>query len=100
MIVVPNTTSITSGLYVIGPTIAEADAARVGSIISNSGGLNRVYVSFEGKVNGSEGTYSFYEVQSQPSTLYTFTTPDRNYVFRTDGILNFGGFPGVSTYLA
>jgi hypothetical protein len=57
-------------------------------------------VSFEGRVNGSEGTYSFYEVQAQPSTLYTFTTPDRNYVFRTDGILNFGGFPGVSTYLA
>jgi len=100
MIVVPNRTNIVSGLYVIGPTIAEADAARVGSIISNSSGLTRLYVSFEGKVNGSEGTYSFYEVQAQPSTLYTFTTPDRNYVFRTDGILNFGGFPGVSTYLA
>ena len=78
MIVVPNRTSIVSGLYVIGPTITEADAARVGSIISNSSGLTRIYVSFEGKVNGSEGTYSFYEVQAQPSTSYTcllYTSP-------------------------
>lgn len=100
MLVVPDTTSIVTGLYVIGPTIVEANAARITGILGNSGNLKRILLSFDGLVNGSTGTYSFYEVQAQSSATYTFTAPDQNYTFRTNGILNFGGFPGISTYVA
>jgi lambda family phage minor tail protein L len=100
VIVVPNTTSIALGQYVIGPTIAEADTATVTGILGNSGTLKRVLLSFNAKIANSTGSYSFYEVQTQASATYTFTAPDRSYVFRTDGILNFGSFPGVSNYVA
>lgn len=100
VLVVPDTTDIALGQYVIGPTIQESDTARVTGILGTSGSLKRVLISFRAKINNSTGSYNFYEVQTQSSATYTFTAPDRTYTFRTDGILNFGSFPGVSSYVA
>lgn len=99
-LVLPNVTSIALNQYVIGPTITEANNARVSAILGNSGAVKRIGISYAGLIEGSTGDYKFYEIQAQSSTTYTFATPDRLYVFRLDGILNFGSFPGVSSYVA
>jgi len=90
---------VDSGQYVIGPTIAESDNAQVLLKVGNSGATKYALLNFKGAINGSTGTYKFYTVPVQGSITYTFTAPDRNYSFRTNGIINFGAFPGVNTYL-
>ena len=99
-VVLPDVTSVALNQYVIGPTISEANNARVSAILGNSGAVKRIGISYAGLIAGSTGDYKFYEVQTQSATTYTFAAPDRLYVFRNDGILRFGSFPGVSSYVA
>lgn len=98
-VILSTVASVTANQYVIGPTIKESDNARVLLKVGNSGATKYALLNFQGAINGSTGTYSFYTVPTQGSVSYTFTAPDRRYIFKTNGIINFGGFPGVNTYL-
>ena len=101
-----NTTGLAIGQYVIGPGLPASLNAKIANIYTNGGtawqeGNNAFLVlTVSGTINNSSGTYSFYTIPAQPSRTYTFTAPNRGYTFREEGILNFGGFPGIGSYYA
>jgi lambda family phage minor tail protein L len=103
----PNTTSLSVGLYVSGPGLSSDNFAKITAINTNTSGGGRypTTTSYWASLNyslpiGTSGQYSFYRADSLATQLYQFRAPSRNYVFRDSGILNFGSFPGIGTYYA
>jgi hypothetical protein len=103
----PNTTSLSAGLYVSGPGLSNDNFAKITAINSNTSGGGRypVTTSYWASLSyslpiGTSGQYNFYSPSSLATQLYQFSAPSRNYVFRDSGILNFGSFPGIGTYYA
>jgi lambda family phage minor tail protein L len=103
-----NTTGIAKGQFVIGPGLPASANAKVVNLYSNGNywrdgtfsNVAWIELSYSGELKNSSGTYTFYTVNAQPSRTYTFTAPGRSYTFREEGILNFGGFPGIGSYYA
>jgi lambda family phage minor tail protein L len=101
-----STTGLAVGQYVIGPGLPASLNAKIANIYTNggtawqSGNSAFLVLTVSGTINNSSGTYSFYTISAQPSRTYTFTAPDRGYTFREEGVLNFGGFPGIGSYYA
>jgi lambda family phage minor tail protein L len=103
-----NTTGIAKDQFVIGPGLPASANAKVVNLYSNGNywrdgtfsNVAWIELSYSGELKNSSGTYTFYTVNAQPSRTYTFTAPNRSYTFREEGILNFGGFPGIGSYYA
>ena len=103
-----NLAGIAKGQFVIGPGLPASANAKVVNLYSNGNHWNDgsfsntawIELSYSGELKNSSGTYTFYTIPSQPLRTYTFTAPNRGYTFREEGILNFGGFPGIGSYYA
>lgn len=94
---ISSTSGISVGMYVSGPTVSIDLASQVTEVASVYSGIKMSYV---GLVAGSNGTYTFYTMQTQTSQTYTFTSPSRVYTFRADNGIPFGSFPGIGTYFS
>lgn len=94
-----NTSGLSIGMYVEGPTLLLEREATITNLVSPPlYPYTGVTLSYAPPINGSTGVYSFYTIPIQPIETYTFTATSRMYSFRPDAQLPFGSFPGVGTY--
>lgn len=87
-----DTTGLSIGMKVFGPKGVNTQITAVTS--------NYIYLADSGKLNDTpEAKMLFYFMPSSPAEAsYSFTSSD-SYSFRiSDGVLPFGGFPGIGTY--